>query len=155
MKQLLVLANERADDGLGDLKTYIVDTPQRFYREPISKTCKLEEAPGILARQWQSQMERISLFSLMNCAEGCHQKLWLKIVKEILRNDKTTAYGFADAIRTLLELGRGKNRNILLLGPANCRKTFLLNSLTEIFDNALISSSQFTVNHTNTSIFNI
>ena len=100
-------------------------------------------------------MERISLFSLMNCAEGCHQKLWLKIVKEILRNNKTTAYGFADTIRTLLELGRGKNRNTLLLGPATCRKTFLLNLLAEIYDNALILSRQFTVNHTNTSIFNI
>ena len=35
---------------------------------------------------------------------------------------------------TLLELGRGKNRNILLVGPANCEKTFLLSPLTEIYD---------------------
>ena len=101
--ELLALANERADDGLDDLKTFIADTPERVYRELISKTWKLAEAPDLLARQWQSRMERISSFSLMNCAEGCHQKLWLKMAKEILRNNKINAYVFAEAIRTLLE----------------------------------------------------
>ena len=28
---LLALANERADDGLDDLKTFITDTPERVY----------------------------------------------------------------------------------------------------------------------------
>ena len=36
--ELLALANERADDGLDDLKTFIVDTPEHVYRELISKT---------------------------------------------------------------------------------------------------------------------
>ena len=80
-------------------------------------------------------------FSRENCVEGCHQKLWLKMVKEILRNNKINAYVFAEAIRTLLELGRGKNRNILLVGPANCGKTFLLNPFTEIYDTFLNPSS--------------
>ena len=40
-------------------------------------------------------------------------------------------------MRTLLELGRGKNRNILLVVPANCGKTFLFNPLTEIYDSFL------------------
>ena len=38
---------------------------------------------------------------------------------------------------TLLELGQGKSRNILLAVPANCGKTFLLNPLTEIYDSFL------------------
>ena len=63
------------------------------------------------------------------------------MVKEILRNNKINAYVFAEAIRTLLELGRGKNRNILLVGPANCGKTFLLNPFTEIYDTFLNPSS--------------
>ena len=102
--ELLALANEHADDGLDDLKTFIADTPERVYRELISKTWKLAEAPDLLARQWQSRMERISSFSLMNCAEGCHPKLWLKMAKEILCN-KINAYVSAEAICTLLQLG--------------------------------------------------
>ena len=40
---------------------------------------------------------------------------------------------FATALRTLLSKGRGKFRNILLVGPTNCRKTFLLQPLCNIF----------------------
>ena len=86
-------------------------------------------------------MERISSFSLMNCDEGCHQNLWLKLAKEILRNNQINAYVFAKTIRTLLELRRGENCNILLVGPANCGKTFLLNPLTEIYRTFLSPSS--------------
>ena len=100
--ELLALADERADDGLGDLKAVIAETPERVYRELISKTWKLAEWPDLLVSQWQSQMERISSFSLTNCAEGCHQKLWIKMVKGILRNNKINACVFAEAIHTLL-----------------------------------------------------
>ena len=139
--ELLAIANERADDDLDDLKTFIATTSERFYWELISKTWKLAEAPDLLARPWQSRLERLSLLSLVNCAEGCHQKLWLKMTKEILHNNKLNAYVFAEVIRTLLELGRGKNRNILLVGPTNCGKTFLLNPLTEVYDTFLNPSS--------------
>ena len=40
---------------------------------------------------------------------------------------------FATACRTLLEKGRGKYRNILLTGPANCGKTFILNPLNVVY----------------------
>ena len=64
------------------------------------------------------------------------------MVKEILCNNKIKAYVFAEAIRTLLELGRGKNHNILLVGQTNCRKAFLLNPLTEIYDTFLNLSNR-------------
>ena len=38
-------------------------------------------------------------------------------------------------------MGRGKNRNIILVGPANCGKTFLPNPLTDTFLNP--SSSKY------------
>ena len=75
--ELLALANECADDGLDDLKMFIAEKLERVYWELIFKTWKLAEAPGLLARQQRSRMERISLLSLMNC----HQKIWLKMAK--------------------------------------------------------------------------
>ena len=40
---------------------------------------------------------------------------------------------FADCIRNLLISGRRKYRNIIIIGPANCGKTFLLRPLEDIF----------------------
>ena len=40
---------------------------------------------------------------------------------------------FAAAVRDLLEKGRGKFRNIMIVGPANCAKTFILAPIQRIF----------------------
>ena len=40
---------------------------------------------------------------------------------------------FPDRIRTLLSKGRGKVRTVIIIGPANCGKTFLLRPLEIIF----------------------
>ena len=40
---------------------------------------------------------------------------------------------FACALRELLEKGQGKYRNLMLVGPANCGKTFLLNPLNTLY----------------------
>ena len=67
------------------------------------------------------------------------------MAKEILRNNKINAYDFVEAISTLLELSRGKNRDIVLVGPANCGIKFLFNPLTEICETFLNpSSSKYT-----------
>ena len=63
------------------------------------------------------------------------------MAKEILCNSKINAYFFAEAIRTLLEFSQGKNHNILVVGLANCGKTFLLNPFTVIYDTFLNPSS--------------
>ena len=41
---------------------------------------------------------------------------------------------FHDAVCDLLMKGRGKYRNIMITGNANCGKTFLLNPLTHIYN---------------------
>ena len=41
---------------------------------------------------------------------------------------------FAAAVRELLEKSRKKRLNIFLVGPSNCGKRFLLESLKEIFN---------------------
>ena len=41
---------------------------------------------------------------------------------------------FAENVHDLLRNGRGKNRNLLITGPTNCGKTFILHPLTKIFN---------------------
>ena len=59
---------------------------------------------------------------------------WIKCALELLEKNRIERKEFSCAIMDLLEKGRGKGRNVLLTGPANCGKTFLLNPLTHIFD---------------------
>ena len=74
MKQLLALTNGRTDGGLDDLKTFNTDTSESAYQELISKTWKL-----------------------VNCVEEYHHKLWLKMSKKILHNNKIIMHMFRAA----------------------------------------------------------
>ena len=71
---------------------------------------------------------------------GC-DKLWLNCAMEVLRNNKVHPFIFAAALRDLLINGRGKFRNLLIIGPTNCGKTFMLKPLEFIYDVFLKSAN--------------
>ena len=52
--------------------------------------------------------------------------------RKILHNNSISLEFFRTAVKDLLVNGRGKYKNIMLTGPANFGKTFLLNPLTTI-----------------------
>ena len=54
-------------------------------------------------------------------------------IETLTRNNVTRA-DFSRAILESLVKGRGKYKNILIIGPANCGKTFMLNPQCEIYD---------------------
>ena len=58
---------------------------------------------------------------------------WQKRAIETLSNNNINIENFKTAIRQALQMGRSKGNNIMLIGPANCEKTFVLNPLTEVF----------------------
>ena len=55
------------------------------------------------------------------------------MAKEVLERNSIVRDDFAEAVRILLDKGRGKYRNLYLKGPCNCAKTFLLNPLNTIY----------------------
>ena len=56
-----------------------------------------------------------------------------RCAKITLQKDNVPKKEFSTAIVSALEHGRGKGRNILIVGPANCGKTFILKPLQKIF----------------------
>ena len=52
----------------------------------------------------------------------------------MLQNNDIEEHTFGSAIMTALEKRRGKYRNIMIIGPANCVKTFLLKPLSVIYN---------------------
>jgi len=67
--------------------------------------------------------------------------LWLTFALEILNNNNITKQKFARSVKTLLLQGRGKYRNLMITGPANCGKTFILKPLTTIYDTFCIPAT--------------
>ena len=65
--------------------------------------------------------------------EGCGDA-WLECATQVLTQNRVHPVIFAEAIRELLLKGRGKFRNIMIVGPANCAKTFMLQPLQLIFE---------------------
>ena len=93
----------------------------------------MQNAQITLERQKKCRMDIIQEVSLGSCAEGCNGS-WLKYAEEVLTNKKLHPVVFGTAVRELLTLGRGKYRNIIIVGPSNCDKTFLLKPLESIFN---------------------
>ena len=56
-----------------------------------------------------------------------------RCAKITLQKDNVPKNEFSTAIVSALEHGRGKGRNILIVGPANCGKTFILKPSQKIF----------------------
>ena len=67
------------------------------------------------------------------CVQGC-EGMWLKCAEELLYNSKVHPILYAAAVREMLTLGRGKYRNLMIVGKTNCGKTFLLKPLLLLFD---------------------
>ena len=77
-------------------------------------------------------MEVIYNHAMGKCVDGC-EGLWLRSAKDVLIQNNVRLTEFSKAMRTLLELGRGKHQNILITGPTNCGKTFLFKPLRKMF----------------------
>ena len=63
-----------------------------------------------------------------SCVDSCDMK-WYECARQVLQLNNISPFVFADAMSDLLAHGRGKFRNIMIVAPANCGKTFLLKPL--------------------------
>ena len=75
-------------------------------------------------------METIHQTANTECVQHC-EGTWLQSAIEVLTNNQIHPVVFAHSLRKLLENGRGKFRNIMVVGPPNCGKTFILMPLTK------------------------
>lgn len=131
--KLLSLAWERAQDGEPDLQSFVLNKTPKARADLLTTTWRMQGATQMLKRSSKTRMEIISDTIKSECVDTCKDKNWLKCAKLILRNNKVNSYFFAGALRNTLTKGRQKNNNILIIGPKNCGKTFLLEPLELIF----------------------
>ncbi len=130
--ELLALAKEQKAEGKQDLAEFVLGKSEKGLQELITTTWKMDEAKSSIEREKRPRMATIKREAEGDCVEGCDGE-WLTCAKEVLRQNSLHPYVFAAAVRELLVKGRGKFRNIMIVGPANCGKTFLLSPLTSVF----------------------
>ena len=92
----------------------------------------MKHANSDLARLNSNRMSVIYDITMQIGTPDCEDGLWLNSETELLSKNEIQTKAFAAALRTLFSKGRGKFRNILLVGPTNCGKTFPLQPLCDI-----------------------
>ena len=92
----------------------------------------MEDAVGKVARSNVTRIEIIRESIQAECVENCNG-VWLRIADQVLRNNKLHPLVFLEALRTLKIKGWGKHINVIVIGPANCGKTFLFRPMEKLF----------------------
>ena len=131
-RELMAVAKRRHAEGEKDLYNFIVNKNSKSISELVELTWKMNDAPKDVQRASNTRMSILRAHIEKECLPVCKGE-WLACAKQVLQENEINVYCFAAAIRQLLEKGRQKRLNILLIGPTNCGKSFLLNPLELIF----------------------
>jgi len=131
--ELLALAQEQREEGKTDLAEFILNKQPTAIPHLIQKSWEMYNAKAKLDRATKSRIQILQDAQRSPCVTACRGQ-WLECANEIFVNNCIASNTFSEAVKELLKKGRGKYRNIMLIGAANCGKTFLLNPLNKIYD---------------------
>ena len=134
--QLLNIATERRNLGDRCLYDYLMELQKRAREELMVDAWCFENASQMIKDNNVDCIGKIQQNSTGQCI--C-ERMWLSSAKEVLAQNNIEYENFASAIKNALILGRRKETNILLYGPADCGKTFLLKSVCKILPNVFLN----------------
>ena len=131
--ELCHLAKVQYDEGKFDLHEYILATKSAKNRNDMLQTCwKIHTAKEVTARNAKSRLDLLA-----DAAKGEHAVAdcgWKRAALEVLKLNGIKVEEFVSAIKTNLDLGRGKGRNVMIYGEGDRAKSFLLMPLLKIYD---------------------
>ena len=121
--ELLATVEKRKIEGENDKAEFVLSYTKKNICELITKTWLIQSSPAKLERSNANRMEEIERSAAKPCGAGSNQFISAFELHFLYGIDPFT---FSYAIITALIKGRKKYNNILLTGPTNCGKTFLL-----------------------------
>jgi len=128
--ELLKLAQTQRKNGKRDLALFVLNNIDKCVKI-LETTWDMEAAESTITRSNTSRITILQSYLDKCNIENCQ---WYDLALETLMNNNIDINEFCKAIENALTLGRGKGRNIMIAGPANCGKTFLFKPLTQIFN---------------------
>ena len=130
--ELMAAGETRRLQCLKGISEYIYSHSEKNSREVLMKSWQMQEAPQRLERDQLSREQIVEKALGQSCASQCN-KLWLQSALEVLSLNNLNQCEFASALTESLFLGRRKFRNLLLVGPTNCAKSFMFKPLKSLF----------------------
>lgn len=131
--ELLAYAKKQKEYGKTNIAEFVLNKGQKKVDEILSTAWEMERSQEKLDRARLTRINILEDATSGECVAGCDGK-WLEIANNILESNGIEKKAFTDAMKDAIENGRGKYRNVMLVGPANCGKTFLLNPLSVVFN---------------------
>lgn len=130
--ELCAQVNKELSDGKRDLAKFVLSKGEKARNDIISTSWKIHGAPEQLKLL---KHERMAIFEECAETECCCEtpNLWCESACEIIDGNGMRRCEFASSIFKALKEGRKKDNNIMLVGPSNIGKTFLLKPLCKIF----------------------
>ena len=114
------------------MAAFVLSRSNKSLNDLNENTWKMKNAKASIEREKTTRTEILRKCQTESCVDGCNME-WYECARQVLQLNSINLFVFADAMRDLLENGRGKFPNALIVGPANCGKTFLLKLLEIIF----------------------
>lgn len=132
LDELLADAETRRVNGDDTLSSYIISRPLKSISELLEVVWRMSKAVEKVKNLATPRMESLQSAFDSSCIADCNG-LWFSSAVNVLERNNVNKYVYADAMRNLLEKGRGKDRNMYIIGPGNSGKTFLLKPLLLIY----------------------
>ena len=114
------------------MASFVLSSSSKYLNDPIENTWKTKNRRASIKLEKTTRMEILMKCQSESCVDSCDMK-WYECARQVLQLNNISPFVFADAMSDLLAHGRGKFRNIMIVAPANCGKTFLLKPLEIIF----------------------
>ena len=131
--ELQALAYTQKREGKEDLMDFNIGRSRKAVSDELLETTwEIKEAEEKIASAHKSRVEILQEAANEECLCATREE-WLECARQVLQNNDIEERTFGRAIMTALEKGRGKYRNIMIIGPANCAKTLLLKPLSVIY----------------------
>ena len=131
-KELKAAAKARDRDGMDSLYSFCVSRDAKKLSLLIANAWEMESAEEDVQRSKLTRMEILDMKYKGDCVEDCNGR-WYDMAVEILTLNKIFPPSFGYAVKQLLQKGRGKFRNVMIVGQTNSAKSFILTPLEVLF----------------------
>lgn len=133
-KALYKEAESQKRNGKLDLYTFVLQRKKQSLDDLLETAWDMHDCLED-DRERENRDRMHVLYDTVNtrCVPGCEDKLWKRSALQLLEHNNIDWVTFAEAVKTLLFRGRGKYRNLILVGESNCGKSFLLEPLKKIY----------------------
>ena len=121
--ELFALAREQKRKGKTDIAEFVVNRGAKVVADVLATTWEMENSKDNLERQKKNRIHLLKEARDGEHVDSCSCQ-WLTSAKEVLESNGVDKQYFGQCVRELLEKGWGKYRNLMIVGVANCAKTF-------------------------------